>query len=297
MIIDTSKPISIKQFGRVSQQKGNWHNGKTMPFHLFLFVEKGSFKMKIDKKTVICNEKDLIAIPQGTYYRPLDSQGTIYCFFQVIAETCDAPQNETNVVLCSKYTKKIRLTPDSKETDSYNFNHFSMNRAFCITVNTVTHCIDNIPIQKIIQRLSSLNIKNNSNNILLAEAFFREILIIASNELNENRYQKKLNDILEYINHNYHENLTLSTLSKTFSVSDSYIARMFKTRLGMTPSEYINTVRIESACNLLLNSKMKIGDIAYKTGFYSPYYFSRVFKKIHGITPGGFRKNEQIMNP
>ena len=86
-------------------------------------------------------------------------------------------------------------------------------------------------------------------------------------------------------------------LSKTFSVSDSYIARMFKTRLGMTPSDYINTVRIESACNLLLNSKMKIGDIAYKTGFYSPYYFSRVFKKIHGITPGGFRKNEQIMNP
>lgn len=297
MLIDTYKPINIKQFGKVSQQKGKWHNGKTLGYHLMLFVEKGSFKMLIDKKTVLCSAGDFIVIPKGTYYKPLDSAGTCYYFFQLEVyspDTCEMPPSK---VICTKYTKQLLLPENNVPEYSYNFNYYKMFCSPLINVETVTHCLDNIPVRKIIQRLAALNIESNYKNILLAESFLREILIIISSELNENRFSKTLNDILEYINLNYHEPITLGTLAKKFRLSESYIARIFKTKLGTTTSDYINLVRVQAACNLLLNTKQKIGDIAYKCGYSNPYYFSRVFRNFYGITPGEFRKNERIINP
>lgn len=297
MVIDTSKGISIKQYGKVSHQKGNWHDGRTLPYHLILFVETGSFKMRIGQKVVVCSEKDLIFIPKDTYYRPLDSQGVSYYFFQINADLPSESQNDTNVVLCSKYDKKMVLPNSDTEIESHNFNYFRMNSSSLINIETPTHCLDNVPIQKIISRIASLDIKYNNNNILLAEAYLREILILASNELHENCYNKKLHDILRFINMNYHEKLSLSGISKMFAVSESYVARLFKQQLGTTLSDYINLIRIQAACDYLCNTKMKIGDIAYKTGFNNPYYFSRVFRKIHGITPGQYRKKESFNNP
>ena len=297
MIIDTSKEISIKQYGKVSHNEGNWHSGRTVPYHLIIFIETGSFKMRIDHKTVFCTEKDLVIVPRDTYYQPLESDGAVYYFFQIQTDDLHEIPNDANVVLSKKYTKTFYSPPDGEELESHNFDYYRINFSHIISVETVTHCLDNMPIQKAISRIASLDTKENNNNIMLAECYLREILILASNKLHQNHYNKKLHDILRYINQNYHEKLSLSGVSKSFSVSESYIARLFKQQLGTTLSDYLNLVRVQEACDLLCNTKMKIGDIAYKTGFNNPYYFSRVFRKIHGITPGQYRKKELLNIP
>ncbi len=66
--------------------------------------------------------------------------------------------------------------------------------------------------------------------------------------------------------------------------------RLFKERIGMSPQAYYQIRRIEEACRLLHLTTMKMDDIAKKTGYYDRYHFSRIFKKIRGMTPTQFRR-------
>ena len=85
--------------------------------------------------------------------------------------------------------------------------------------------------------------------------------------------------------------VSLALLSDVFGVSESYIARLFKVNKGSTVSEYVNGVKIAAACDRLTADHTPIGKISDSLGFYNAYYFSRVFKKIVGVTPSQFRRN------
>jgi AraC-like DNA-binding protein len=56
-------------------------------------------------------------------------------------------------------------------------------------------------------------------------------------------------------------------------------------------SDYINNIRLEHAKSMLLNPELTISEVAYKSGFSSPNYFSTVFKNKYGLSPNAFRKS------
>lgn len=96
--------------------------------------------------------------------------------------------------------------------------------------------------------------------------------------------------IRTYIDTNYEKDLSLATLAKHFFISKYQISRLFKKQFGTNYSEYILKVRMEAAAMLLQNSKEKMEEIARRSGFEETSYFSRVFSKYYGISPGEFRK-------
>jgi AraC-like DNA-binding protein len=59
----------------------------------------------------------------------------------------------------------------------------------------------------------------------------------------------------------------------------------FKEWSGTSPVKYRNGIRISAACSLLKNSNLSVYEIAVEVGFEDPYYFSRIFKKIVGLSP------------
>ncbi|MDA3959078.1 AraC family transcriptional regulator [Oceanispirochaeta sp.] len=65
---------------------------------------------------------------------------------------------------------------------------------------------------------------------------------------------------------------------------------------GETFIEYLTSVRISKAKLLLLNNNMKCADITFEVGYNDPHYFSYIFKKNTGISPGGFRASHQTSN-
>jgi len=93
-----------------------------------------------------------------------------------------------------------------------------------------------------------------------------------------------------YIAENYQLPLTLNDLSQVGSLSEKYLSRRFKDRYGETPIYFRDSLRIESACELLRGSNYSVGDIAGKCGFFDIYYFSKIFKKRMGKSPGEYRK-------
>ncbi len=72
-------------------------------------------------------------------------------------------------------------------------------------------------------------------------------------------------------------------------VSPSYLFRLFKKKMGVTPMRYRNLVRIDKAKLLLLDRTLTIEEVAERVGFEDAKYFARVFKKETGASPSAFR--------
>lgn len=97
-------------------------------------------------------------------------------------------------------------------------------------------------------------------------------------------------NILHYCYENYMEDISLQSLAEVLHVSHFYISHIFNERLHIRFRDYINSLRIEKACELLKTSEQNITEIAYETGFNSTRTFDRCFMKFKETSPKEYRK-------
>jgi YesN/AraC family two-component response regulator len=105
-----------------------------------------------------------------------------------------------------------------------------------------------------------------------------------------NPMYEKISDIVQHINRNFMQKITLDDVSKQFYISRFYLSKTFKETTGFTFVEYLNSVRIKEAQKLLIITNKKIIQISYEVGFGSVAHFGRVFKTITGYSPLQYRK-------
>ena len=84
--------------------------------------------------------------------------------------------------------------------------------------------------------------------------------------------------------------LSLQTLSRELTFESSYLRRAYKYSRGMTITQRLEELRIEQAKRLLRTGRYQIREISAMTGFSDPYYFSRRFKQVVGVSPKDYRK-------
>lgn len=94
---------------------------------------------------------------------------------------------------------------------------------------------------------------------------------------------------ISYIQENLNRKLVLSEIGETSGLSYVQFLRRFQSFTGMSPSIYINTLRIHKAKVLLTDTSMMIKEISCRLGFDNEYYFSNFFKKHMGMSPSAFR--------
>jgi AraC-like DNA-binding protein len=98
-----------------------------------------------------------------------------------------------------------------------------------------------------------------------------------------------LHRIIGYISENYHSPLTLDKLSAEMGISRYYLSRTFSEKLQTSFPNYLNSLRVDLAKNLLESGDQDILQICYECGFESQRTFNRVFKNACGITPREYR--------
>lgn len=89
-------------------------------------------------------------------------------------------------------------------------------------------------------------------------------------------------------------NFSLETISQDLSYNKKYISAVFKKETGIGIVEYLNTIRIQSACALINQGFTSVSDIAHNCGFSDPQYFSKVFKKQLEVSPIKYIKNKNL---
>ena len=156
---------------------------------------------------------------------------------------------------------------------------------------------------KLLDRLIALRLeKATTRSIIESKKLAYEFFILLTerytkNILGEEDYKKQFkkldtfHHIIDYLDKNYMEDLSVTDIATHFNMSTSYFAHFFKEYGQKSVIEYVNETRIMHAKNFLEKEEIPISEIALRVGFSDINYFSRKFKAITGITPTEYKKS------
>ena len=151
-------------------------------------------------------------------------------------------------------------------------------------------------LKKCILEILSLNIMNNSNRLKIDGLLY----LFIGNLIENNKYMDKensntqadeyINISIDFINNNYSNNIKVNDIANYVGLNRSYFSNLFTKKMGISPQEYLLSLKMGKACNLLTNLQLSIGDVARKVGYEDQLTFSKIFKKSKGLSPKLYRE-------
>jgi AraC-like DNA-binding protein len=162
--------------------------------------------------------------------------------------------------------------------------------------------IDPSIILNLLEKIYNASAKKNLNFKLEVKLYLSEILLNLVNYYEKTGIKKsihhskkvkdlnRLKELISFIQKEYQNNITLEEAAKMVGMSIHYFCKFFKRVIGKTFTNYVLSIRIDRAKELLLSEKISSTDIAFKVGFENLSYFYRKFKEFTGFCPGEFLK-------
>jgi transcriptional regulator GlxA family with amidase domain len=96
---------------------------------------------------------------------------------------------------------------------------------------------------------------------------------------------RRMEQMVEFLRQHLHEPISRQDLAEQFSMTPEHINALFKKELGVTPTQLIHRERVYRAYQWIRNEGLSVKQAAEKVGFCDPFYFSKVFKRIMGLSP------------
>lgn len=121
----------------------------------------------------------------------------------------------------------------------------------------------------------------------------KEYLVQQADKLssfNKAKYNGDIYKVKRYIDRHYHENLTLKKMANKFFMNPVYLGQLFKKTYGIYFKDYLLSIRIEKAKEILRQTDLRVYEVAEEVGFGSSDYFVTQFEKIEGYTPSRYRQ-------
>ncbi|MGN8770627.1 response regulator transcription factor [Paenibacillus barengoltzii] len=106
--------------------------------------------------------------------------------------------------------------------------------------------------------------------------------------------EKAIEVALQYIKEHYNEELSLEKVASIVFLNPAYFSQLFKQKVGLGYKEYVTSLRLEQAKQLLLNPKLKVGEIAEYLGYQDIRHFAQMFRKKYHVTPNEYRQQQNI---
>jgi AraC-like DNA-binding protein len=158
-------------------------------------------------------------------------------------------------------------------------------------------------LEEILQKMTDEYAGVDELSKKMLDNYFNELIIFlircqknsGGNILEYDENNKIIADAAEYIYFNYDKNITLDEVTTKFNMSKSYFSKRFKEVTGFGYKEYLVSVRLKEACELLLNTDESITEIAFECGFNDSNYFGDAFRKAKGVSPHKYRKNKGLI--
>jgi AraC-like DNA-binding protein len=149
-----------------------------------------------------------------------------------------------------------------------------------------------------VEKLHSLSKMKELSSILSLLSLLQDLTEIPAENLCADSYhnviskkfETRINKVCTYIQNHYSESISLKQVSDLVFMSESNFCKFFKKATSTTFSDYLNDLRINEACHLLLYSEDTVSKIAQDCGFESLSYFNRVFLRKKQMSPTVFRK-------
>jgi AraC family cel operon transcriptional repressor len=262
-------------------------NGFEVPLSRNMFVslkpsDEHSFSVLRDENMRILNLafSSEIALPLIKMFEIGDTDIADCYDRQVHEEITEITYNNNNVFL---------------ENNSYN-KSFNADKSVISDIFPSHITLSDSQSNEIVEQYHNLHIKSHPDSpaILLLKSFFSYLLSITI--MNSGRERQEGNVFPDWLRQSIvglaeKDNcaLGLSYLFENTGMNQSYLCRIFRRYMNCTPTEYINSLRLKNACNLLTYTPRSIVDVCFECGFSSVSHFNHLFKKYFGISPTAYR--------
>ena len=127
--------------------------------------------------------------------------------------------------------------------------------------------------------------------ILLLIDIMRQLKLPNAEENESEKDNDIVDFIIKYVNKHYTESISLKELADKYNYSSAHISNLFKRKVGINFSEYLQSLRIQESCRLLANTNKNIAEIVNLVGYTDVKFFNKVFKRITGMTPRQFKQS------
>ncbi len=131
---------------------------------------------------------------------------------------------------------------------------------------------------------------SNNNMTFCLNMILAEFIRTANIDDTKSEAPSIILNIVRYIRIHATESLTLDDIAKAFNISPQHLSQLFRKKIGMGFKQYLISLRLDLAKNLLTRTDMTITAICYEVGFSTLENFVRIFKKNNGMTPSEYRK-------
>jgi len=121
----------------------------------------------------------------------------------------------------------------------------------------------------------------------------KDLIPLASKEYINKRFytdNKRILTIHEYFMKHFRDDIDLTQIASLVNMAEGSLCRFFKIQMGLTIFEYLNRIKVDFACKLLMNKEISITEVAFDSGFNNLSHFNKQFKLITGVTPMKFRQ-------
>lgn len=232
------------------------------------YVKKGSCIIQLQDESISFKEDELMIICPDVVHS-----------FQAGNDGCTLMQLEFLPEVFEDFTNVLSVG---------NKDEFTPLSLFSAS-NSVIKIINNVRIMRAIQRIvTELNTKKNYYDYLVL-MYYAELLILIYRHMDEAYLpigsNPAMTKAIHFIRENFKKDISIKQVADEAQISERYLRKIFAEHLNLAPIEYLNQIRINHAIELLRISELSIKEVCYESGFQSPQYFSRIFKKQVGVTP------------
>ena len=141
---------------------------------------------------------------------------------------------------------------------------------------------------------------NNLSNLEELTVWLSKILTRFTDcvfNLSDIRHKDVIFQTINYIRLHFTSHISLDDVAKYVHLNASYLSRVFKEEMQTNFVTYVNSIRIEASKKLLLDSSIPLMEVSDRVGFDEQSYFTKVFKKMTGVTPGKYRESRGVIPP
>ncbi|RFS21980.1 AraC family transcriptional regulator [Chitinophaga silvatica] len=231
--------------------------------HILIYCQEGKGRITLKKKTYSIEPGDCFLLPRNQSHEYAADElepWTIY-WAHFLGESSDGLLN--NAVKVWKGHKTF--LPFSKErTQLFDLIYSLLERGY---------------------RQEHLAFANMNFWSFLSSCWYPDLVPVSNKKPDADIVDTAIN----YMNQHLDKLITLQQMAIAVNLSQSHFSFLFKNGTGYSPIEYFNHLKVQQACQYLLFTTLRIKEIAIQLGISDPYYFSRMFTKVMGISPNQYR--------
>ena len=199
---------------------------------------------------------------------------------------------EGDLLCIPRHSRRAATSPSAGTFEIFAVN-FRMYNAEMEEIEVPLPLLSAVGIHEgIISMFKSLNenwLRRRPGYVMRARALFMLILQrfieMLLYEVDTHQFDPRVKGAIRFITDNYAEPISISDAARTVHLTPNYLGILFKQETGITFRDYLNTIRLNQAEDMLRAGEGSITEIALKCGFKDVFYFSRMFKKFKGTTP------------